>query len=150
MATVRVRYILWNTDPGNYRPGRNNSNFWEMLFWRSITSRLCKGASWNYFKPFYLFFRWKNYKADANLMMMVFSLACYKHAKGFGECALLGLQVLQVFNNERVILLRGRHFGALPSRLPAALAKQNKRFVSSRSTWRERPRGENKRYPLKQ
>ena len=70
-------------------------------------------------------------------MMMVFSLACYKHAKGFGECALLGLQVLQVFNNERVILLRGRHFGALPSRLPAALAKQNKRFVSSRSTWRD-------------
>ena len=34
----------------------------------------------------------ENYKADANLMM-VFSLACYKHAKGFGECALLGLQV---------------------------------------------------------
>ena len=89
----------------------------------------------------------ENYKADAK-MMMVFSLACFKHAKGFGECALLGLQVLQVFNNERVILLRGRHFGALPSRLPAALAKQNKRFVSSRSTWRERPRGENKRYPL--
>ena len=23
----------------------------------------------------------------------VFSLACYKHAKGFGKCALLGLQV---------------------------------------------------------
>ena len=76
-------------------------------------------------------------------MMMVFSLACYKHAKGFGECALLGLQVLQVFNNERVILLRGRHFGALPSRLPAALAKQNKRSVSSRkargeTTWRKK------------
>ena len=36
----------------------------------------------------------ENYKADANMMMMmVFSLACYKHAKGFGECALLGLQV---------------------------------------------------------
>ena len=45
MATIRVRYILWNTDPGNCRPGRNNSNFWEMLFWRSITSRLCKVAS---------------------------------------------------------------------------------------------------------
>jgi hypothetical protein len=27
------------------------------------------------------------------VMMMVFSLACYKHAKGFGKCALLGLQV---------------------------------------------------------
>ena len=36
----------------------------------------------------------ENYKADANMMMMmVFSLACYKHAKGFGKCALLGLQV---------------------------------------------------------
>ena len=85
------------------------------------------------FQTILLIFSMENYKADAK-MMMVFSLACYKHAKGFGESALLGLQVLQVFNNERVILLRGRHFGALPSRLPAALAK-NKRFVSSRSTW---------------
>ena len=69
----------------------------------------------------------ENYKADAK-MMVVFSLACCKHAKGFGESALLGLQILQVFNNERVILLRGRHFGALPSRLPAALAKQKQTF----------------------
>ena len=95
------------------------------------------------FQTILLIFSMENYKADANLMMMVFSLACYKHAKGFGECALLGLQVLQVFNNERVILLRGKHFGALPSRLLAALAKQNKRFVSSRkhvdgtTTWRK-------------
>ena len=101
------------------------------------------------FQTILLMISMENYKADAK-MMVVFSIACFKHAKGFGECALLGLQVLQVFNNERIILLRGRHFGALPSRLPAALAKQNKRFVSSRSTWRERPRGENKRYPLKQ
>ena len=68
----------------------------------------------------------------------------FKHAKGFGESALLGLQILQVFSNERVILLRGKHFGALPSRLLAALAKQNKRFVSSRkhvertTTWRKK------------
>ena len=68
----------------------------------------------------------------------------FKHAKGFGESALLGLQILQVFSNERVILPRGKHFGALPSRLLAALAKQNKRFVSSRkhvertTTWRKK------------
>ena len=134
MATVRVRYILWNTDPGNYRPGRNNSNFWEMLFWRSITSRLCKGASWNYFKPFYLFFRWKNYKADANLMMMVFSLACYKHAKGFGKCALLEFAS---FHIRRVVLLRGRQLAPCPAdACPAVLAK-NKRFISSRNTWND-------------
>ena len=94
------------------------------------------------FQTILLIISMENYKADAK-MMMVFSLACYKHAKGFGESALLGLQVLQVFNNERVILLRGRHFGALPSRLPAALAKQNKRSVSSRkargeTTWRKK------------
>ena len=29
---------------------------------------MCKGASWNYFEPFYLFFD-GNYKADANLMI---------------------------------------------------------------------------------
>ena len=95
------------------------------------------------FQTILLIISMENYKADAK-MMMVFSLACYKHAEGFGESALLGLQVLQVFNNERVILLRGKHFGALPSRLLAALAKQNKRFVSSRkhverkTTWRKK------------
>ena len=95
------------------------------------------------FQTILLIISMENYKADAK-MMMVFSLACYKHAKGFGESALLGLQVLQVFNNERVILLRGKHFGALPSRLLAALAKQNKRFVSSgkhverTTTWRKK------------
>ena len=47
-------------------------------------------------------------------------------------------------NNERVALPRGKHFGALPLRLLAALAKQNKRFVSSRkhvgrtTTWRKK------------
>ena len=44
------------------------------------------------FRTILLIFSMENYKADAK-MMMVFSLACFKHAKGFGECALLGLQV---------------------------------------------------------
>ena len=130
-----------------------------MFFRRSITSRLCKSASWNYFKPS-TYFSTGIIKANADLMIGdmtwwwwqddngIFT-SMFKHAKGFGESALLGLQILQVFSNERVILPRGKHFGALPSRLLAALAKQNKRFVSSRkhvertTTWRKK-----KRYPL--
>ena len=61
------------------------------------------------FQTILLIISMENYKADAK-MMMVFSLACYKHAKGFEESALLGLQVLQVFNTERVILLRSKTF----------------------------------------
>ena len=136
-----------------YHPGRNSSNFWEMLFWRSITSRLCKGASWNYFEPFYLFFD-GNYKADANLMiwwwwwrmmvmMMVFSLACYKHAKGFGKCALLGLQVFVT----RELFYHVADIWRLAPTPACRASKKNKRFKSSRNTWSDHVE-KNKRYPL--
>ena len=66
-------------------------------------------------------------------MMMVFSLACYKHAKGFGKCALL--EVLQAFKIKKVVFPTWQTFGARPDdACPAALAK-NKRFESSRNTW---------------
>ena len=46
------------------------------------------------------------------------------------------------FRNVIIILLRCRHFGALPTRLSAALAKQN---VSKVLEHVERPRGEKRR-----
>ena len=61
---------------------------------------------------------------------------------GIAHC--LACKFRKFSNNERVALPRGKHFGALPSRLLAALAKQNKRFVSSRkhvertTTWRKK------------
>ena len=70
------------------------------------------------------------------VMMMMFSLACYKHAKGFGRCALFGLQVF-ITRELFYYVADRRSLGeskSLPPLLPAALAK-NKRFVSSRSTW---------------
>ena len=87
------------------------------------------------FRTILLIFSMENYKADAK-MMMVFSLACYKHAKGFGRCALFGLQVF-ITRELFYYVADRRSLGeskSLPPLLPAALAK-NKRFVSSRSTW---------------
>ena len=64
--------------------------------------------------------------------------------QGFGESTLLDSQVLQVYQITRELFCyAAKHFGALPSRLFAALAKQNKRSVSSRkargeTTWRKK------------
>ena len=71
---------------------------------------------------------------------MVFSLACYKHAKGFGKCALL--EVLQAFKIKKVVFPTWQTFGASPDdACPAALAKTNVSKVLE-------TRGE-KRYSLK-
>ena len=51
------------------------------------------------------------------------------------------------FRNERSYFTTLQTFGALPSRLSAALAK-HKRFKSSRNTWIDHVE-KNKRYPLK-
>jgi len=53
----------------------------------------------------------------------------FKHAKGFGESALHGLQILQVFSNERVILLRGKTFWRL-ALTPVCRASKTKTNVS--------------------
>jgi len=64
--------------------------------------------------------------------------------KVLGKAHCLTCKFCKFSNNERVILLRSKHFGALPSRLLAALAKQSNRFVSSRkhvertTTWRKK------------
>ena len=63
------------------------------------------------FQTILLIISMENYKADAK-MIMVYSLACLNTQK-VGESALLGLQILQVFSNERVILLRGKTFWLL-------------------------------------
>ena len=134
-----------NHRPREKLPGRNIVISGDIIL-RKYNVATMQSCIMRIFQTIYLFFDGK-FQSRCHIEM-VFSLACCKHAKGFGESALLGLQVLQVFNNERVILLRGKHFGALPSRLLAALAKQNKRFVSSRkhvertTTWRK------ERYPL--
>merc|ERR1712209_209106 len=71
-------------------------------------------------------------------------VAYHKHARGFGDSALLSLQVSQVFKITRELLYHVANMLApCPSRLFAALAKQNKRFVCSRKHV-ERPRGEKK------
>ena len=77
------------------------------------------------------------------MMMMVFSYHVINMQKVLGKAHCLACKFRKFSNNERVALPRGKHFGALPSRLFAALAKQNKRFVVSRkhverkTTWRK-------------
>merc|ERR1712012_248537 len=59
-----------------------------------------------------------------------------------GDSALLSLQVSQVFKITRELLYHVANMLApCPSRLFAALAKQNKRFVCSRKHVERRPRG---------
>ena len=77
------------------------------------------------------------------MVMMISFISMFKHAKGCGESALLALQV---FVTREVILLRCGHMAPCPTP-PAALAK-NKRFKSSRTTWRDHV-DKNKRFPLK-
>jgi len=70
-------------------------------------------------------------------------------SRSVGDSALLSLQVSQVFKITRELLYHVANMLApCPSRLFAALAKQNKRFVCSRKHVERRPRGEKKRYPL--
>ena len=77
------------------------------------------------------------------MVMMISFISMFKHAKGCGESALLALQV---FVTREVIYYVADIWRLAPTP-PAALAK-NKRFKSSRTTWRNHV-DKNKRFPLK-
>ena len=100
------------------------------------------------FQTILLIISMENYKADAK-MIMVYSLACLNTQKVLGKAHCLACKFCKFSVTRELFYYVAKHFGALPSRLLAALAKQNKRFVSSRkhvertTTWRKK-----KRYPL--
>ena len=66
------------------------------------------------FRTIYLFFNGDYYKADAKMMMMVFSQHVINMQEVLGRAHCLACKFRKFSNNERVALPRGKHFGALP------------------------------------
>ena len=96
------------------------------------------------FQTNYLFFIGDYYKADAKMMMMVFSQHIINMQEVLGIAHCLACKFRKFSNNERVALPRGKHVGALPL-TPVCRASKTKQtfrmFQKARgekTTWRKK------------
>ena len=144
MATNKVRYIFLKHRHREFSSCMQQQYFLGNVFsgkHRVATVQICV---MKLFQTNYLFFIGDYYKADAKMMMMVFSQHIINMQEVLGIAHCLACKFRKFSNNERDALPRCKHFGALPLTPVCRAGKTKQTFrifqkahVERKTTWRK-------------